>query len=190
MTILLIGGHGRTGRCVLEHGSPKHRIDVFEGDVLDAAAIRAAMRDVDAVVSVVGHVKGSTDDVQTVGMANIVEAMEYHGIVRVVSLTGTGVRAPGDKVTLIDRVLNLAVSIIDPARVRDGIAHARVLESSGLNYTVLRVLKLTNGQLSNHLGLSAHGPAKTFVSRRDVAAAILRVLEDGSYIKGMPIISR
>lgn len=143
----------------------------------------------DAVVSLIGHVKGSPADVQTMSISNAVTAMKALGIKRIVSLTGTGVRLDGDKITLADRFLNLGVRIVDPKRVKDGLEHFKVLRESGLDWTVIRVLKLQNLKPAK-FQLREHGPTKVVVSRKEAAEAILMVLVDGAFIKAAPIISK
>jgi len=127
-------------------------------------------------------------DVQTAAMRQVVTAMEQQGVQRLVSLTGTGVRLPGDKPTVMDRILNLAVSVADPARVRDGREHVKVLQASALDWTVIRVLKLQN-VAARPFTLTPHGPTKLYVGRDEVAAAILQVLEQRSFGREMPVIS-
>ena len=143
----------------------------------------------DAAVSFIGHVKGSPANVQTDAMNVLVRVMETLGIKRVVSLTGTGVRFPGDKISLVDRFLNFGVSVVDPARVNDGRDHVEVLKQSNLDWTVLRVLKLEN-ITPMPFTLREHGPTKWVVSRQDVAKAVLQVLEEASFIRQAPILSR
>jgi len=119
----------------------------------------------------------------------LVAAMQAQDLRRVVSLTGTGVRFPGDHITLIDRVLNMSIKLIDPARVHDGQDHVEILKQSNLDWTVLRVLKLQN-TTPRPFTLREQGPTKWFVSREEVAAAALQVLEQGSFIKRAPILSK
>ena len=115
--------------------------------------------------------------------------MKELDIKRLVSLTGTGVRFSADKISLIDRILNLSISIIDPARVKDGKNHVEVLKRSALDWTVIRVLKLQNVP-PKPFELREHGPTKWYVGRQEVAQAVLQVLEQRSFIKQAPIIGR
>ena len=115
--------------------------------------------------------------------------MQAAGITRIVSLTGTGVRMPGDKISLFDRTVNHFVEKIDPARVTDGRAHLKVLQATNLDWTVLRVLKLTNGILQPYM-LRAHGPTKWWTSRKEVAQAALHILQSGAFSQQAPIIGR
>lgn len=206
MKIAVIGARGKTGRefvnAALEAGhdirAGTHATETFKSsDHLSVMRIDALKYDdidrlvagCDAVVSVIGHVKDSPAYLQTTAISNVLSAMKRHGVTRLVSVTGTGVRQPGDTPSVADYVMNFVVRLVDPARVRDGHAHADVLRDSDVDWTVLRVLKLTSG-LEQSFGLTAGGPAKTFVSRRTVAEAILRVLNDAAYHGTMPIVSK
>jgi putative NADH-flavin reductase len=54
------------------------------------SAVARTVQGADAVVSVLGHVKGSPKDVQTVATRHMVAAMKAHGVERIISLTGAG----------------------------------------------------------------------------------------------------
>jgi nucleoside-diphosphate-sugar epimerase len=206
MKIAIIGAGGRTGRVfvdiALEAGHSVvagiHRKNPFEAhasltirpcDATDIEDVIGLIEGCDAIVSLIGHSLKSPKNVQTVAIKNIVQAMETVGCSRLVSLTGSGVREPGDTPNALDIILNASIGIIDPARIKDGIQHARELQDSSIDWTILRVLKLTNGS-SQPYGLSMTGPAKLFAPRRDVAAAILMILDNDSFIKKLPILSR
>ena len=204
MKIAVVAADGRTGRAFVKvalaagHSvrAGVHRKDVFgprEGleivvcDATNEQQVEALLKGQDAVATFIGHVKGSPANVQTEAMETLIKVMNAHGMKRIVSLTGTGVRFPGDKITLTDRVLNLSITIIDPLRVKDGKHHAEVLKMSGLDWTIIRVLKLQNTTPKPFL-LREHGPTKPYVSREEVASAALQVLQNASFIRKSPII--
>lgn len=141
----------------------------------------------DAVASFIGHGRKSPAEVQTASIKNVIDACAQLGIQRVISLTGTGVRFPDDKITLIDRFMNFSISIVDRTRVQDGINHVEVLKKSNLDWTVIRVLKLTNASL-HKFHLTQNGPTRIFTSRKTVAHASLEVLEQNSFIRLAPIV--
>lgn len=186
---LLAGGHqvvaGVHGRNTLE---PHEHLTVQTCDATDLDDVKRLVKGCDAVTCFVGHVRGARADVQTAATMNMVRACRHLGISRVVSLTGTGVRFPGDQPSLLDRLLTRAVRLADPARVQDGQDHADILRASGLEWTLLRVLKLTNGRPAD-FRLSAHGPGKFLVPRREVAQAVRQVLESHGYVMQAPIVS-
>lgn len=205
MKIAVIAANGRTGKAFVELAlraghtvaagvystntfSDHANLKVQTCDARNEDDVNRLIKDCDAVASFIGHVKGSPVNVQTDAMKVLVSAMNAHGITRLVSLTGTGVRFPGDKITMIDRILNLSIGLIDPARVNDGKKHVAFLQQSSLDWTIIRVLKLQNTK-PKPFSLQQYGPTKLYVSRDEVAVACLQVLEQGSFIHQAPIIS-
>jgi putative NADH-flavin reductase len=206
MKLAVIAANGRSGKIFVEHAlaaghsvragvhhtnnlTPHEHLVVVRCDATNKDDLEKLVKGQDAVVSFIGHVKGSPPHVQTEAMQILAEAMQTQNISRVVSLTGTGVRFPGDHITLIDRILNMSIRLIDPARVHDGIDHVEVLKQSGLDWTVVRVLKLQN-TAPRPFVLREHGPTKWYVSREDVADAAVQVLEKATFIKQAPIICK
>jgi putative NADH-flavin reductase len=205
MKIAVIAADGRTGHAFVKaalaaghhiqagarEGSslePGPSLQVVPCDATNPAQVKALLQGQDAVVSFIGHVKGSHATVQTDAINTALSVMKKLGMKRIVSLTGTGVRFPEDKITLIDRILNLSIRLIDPRRVRDGIQHVEALKASELDWTVLRVLKLQNTSAGDFL-LTPNGPTKPYVSRQETAQAALQVLEQASFIRQAPILS-
>ena len=203
--IAVIAANGRLGRAfvakALEAGHSVRagvrdtndllahpRLEVVSCDETSTRDVMNLLKDQEVVVSAIGHVKGSTPDVQTKATNIIIQAMNELGISRYVDVTGTGVRFPGDKITLIDRFLNLGVSVVDPNRVNDGKEHQEVLKASTIHWTTIRVLKLQNVKPRPYV-LKLHGPTKVYVGRDEVASAMLEVIEKDSFIQQAPIIS-
>lgn len=206
MKIAVIAANGRTGRHFVEealqhkheviacvHNSstitPHNFLTVTACDATNQDDVIKATKKADAIVSFIGHVKKSPDNLQTEAIKNIIKAAEVNSISRVVSLTGTGVRFNGDKITVLDRLLNFSIKFIDPTRIADGIEHAQILKQSSLKWTIIRVLKLTNRKAASYT-LTSHGPTKLFTSRKEVAKACLEVLENQTFINDAPIISK
>lgn len=206
MKIAVVAANGRSGRAFVElalaaghtiragiHGNSymKHHrnLEMIDCDATDPAQLMNLLADQEAVVSFIGHTKGSKPDVQTVAMQELVKVMNKLSIDRIISLTGTGVRFNGDKISIVDRILNISIGIIDPKRVKDGRQHVEILKASNLNWTVIRVLKLQDIP-PKPFTLSKHGPTKMYVGRQEVAQAIMQILEQGSFVKQAPIISR
>lgn len=206
MKIAVLGADGRAGTYFVDKATSKghniragiysqnnkkntEKITYVRCDASSIEDVTNLIKGQDAVVSLIGHTKNSPADIQARAMINLVKAMDLAGIKRIISLTGTGVRFPQDKIPLYDRFLNLAVKIVDPKRVSDGIAHAEILKNSDLDWTIIRVLKLQNTKPGPFI-LTEHGPTKLYVSREEVADAIIQVLEKEDFIKKAPILSR
>lgn len=189
VTAALAAGHSVRAGFRTNSTLPQHpNLTVVHCDALDEAELLNLIEEQEAVISFIGHVRGSSSSVQTDATQAIISLMETLNMKRFVSLTGTGVRFRGDTITFIDRLLNFAVDRVDPSRINDGRRHVEILRESDLDWTILRVLKLYNGQLHPY-HLTAHGPAKLWVSRSTVAAAALEVLEKHTYVKEAPIIA-
>lgn len=206
MKIAVVAAGGRSGRALVTEAlktdykvragvrsnsffEPNKNLTIVKCDANNKQDVVKLINGCDAVISLIGHVKGSTTDIQTRAAELLVEAMREQKISRLISLTGTGVRTPGDKITLLDRLLNLGVLVIDPARVKDGNNHFEIIKNSGLDWTVIRVLKLQNTKPKRYR-LSVNGPSKLVVSRGEVAKAIMKLLKTNKYIRQSPIISK
>lgn len=206
MHIAVIAANGRLGKTFVEaaleaghsvragirrdNNLTSHpHLEVVTCDAVKLDDVRGLLRDQDVVVSAIGHVKNSAPDIQTLATKNIITAMNEMGMRRFVDVTGTGVRFPGDRITIVDRVLNLAVQIIDSARVKDGRNHQDLLKASDLDWTTIRILKLQDTTKRPYV-LRQHGPTKWYVGRQEVAEAMLEVIQDGSFVRQAPIISK
>lgn len=205
MNIAVIAANGRSGKAFVEkalvaghsvragiHQSntlqTHPRLTVVECDATNEQDVLKLIDGQDAVVSFIGHVKHSPAFVQTDGIKTVIRAMKNLGLRRIVSLTGTGVRFPGDRIGFVDWFLNTGVRFVDPARIKDGKRHVEELQNSELDWTIIRVLKLEDIKPSPFT-LTENGPTKWVVSREDVALATLQVLEDKAFIQKAPIIS-
>jgi putative NADH-flavin reductase len=205
MNIAVMGASGRTGRKFVSqaiaaghhinggarephHLEPNSGLTPITCDTTNLAEVRTLIKGADAVVSLIGHVRHSAPDLQTVSTLNALRAMAEIGVTRFISLTGTGVRFPGDQITLIDRILNLSITLIDPARIKDGRDHVDVIKASNLDWTIVRVLKLQNTR-PTPFKLTSHGPTKWYVSRDEVVRAILDELTSPAFNREAPMIS-
>jgi len=205
--ITVVGANGKTGqqfiKLALKKGyqitaiihkhnnlNPKPNLKIVSCDTTNANQLDKLLpNDTDVVLSFIGHVRGSSNNVQTKTTENLLKIMQAKHIKRLISLTGTGVRFEHDKITFIDRLLNTSIGLIDPSRIKDGIEHVSLIKQSELDWTIIRVLKLTNSN-SIQYQLKLHGPAKTLVSRQSVALASLELIEKNNFIKQAPIIGR
>ena len=206
--IALFGATGRTGTRVLQRAlaagyevrllarhpdavrAAGERVTVIAGDVLDPAAVAETVAGADAVVSVFGLVKGSPEDLQTRGTRNLVDAMRKQGVSRVITLTGGGLRDRQDQPKLADKVIQGALKLMAGHVLKDAEGHLRVLEASGLEWTVVRAPRLTTKPGTGHYRLGwVDGSSGTQVSRDDLADAILAQLHDTGYVHAMPFVS-
>jgi putative NADH-flavin reductase len=207
MKIAVVAANGRSGQVFVKaalgagheiragvrssrNNLPEHpNLTIVHCDATSTNDLTNLVNGQDAVVSLIGHVKGSPPDVQSNAINQLIKIMDSSGPKRLISLTGTGVRVPGDKITIMDRILNLGISLVDPNRIKDGLHHVELIKKTGLDWTIIRVLKLQN-TAPRPYQLTKNGPTKLYVSREEVAQAILEVLENNSFVREAPILSR
>jgi len=206
--IAVFGATGRTGRPLVKEalaeghevvalarnpakmGVSHERLRVVQGDVLDAASVDEVVAGSDAVVSVLGQVKGSPKDVQTRGTQNIVAAMQRHGVRRLVSLTGAGVRDPGDRPKFVDKAFGFLLKRLQPHVLEDGERHAEVIKGSGLDWVIVRGPRLTEGPKKGTYRVGLVGKnSGTQVSRADLAEFMLKQVTSDEYVGQMPVVS-
>lgn len=208
MKVAIFGSTGRTGRHLVRRalerghevtafardpgrlGISHDRLTVVRGDVLDPSAVDRAVAGQEAVVSALGHAKDAPKDVQTRGTENIVRAMKEHGVGRLVSLTGAGVRAEGDEPKLVDKVFGLLLKTLQRDVLEDAENHVRVVRGSGLGWVIVRGPRLTEGARtgSYRVGLVGRNSG-TSISRADLADFMLDQLVSDAHLGGMPVVS-
>lgn len=211
MKITVFGATGRTGvplvKQALERGhevtavvrseaklkgqqGDRAGLIAVEGDARDAAVAARVVSGSDAVVSVIGHGKGTPSDLLTAVSKNISAAMRGAGVVRLISLTGGAVHADADRPKLIDKVLDLLLKVISPRVLRDARAHALEIQQSGLDWTIVRAQLLTDTAATGKYRVGYIGKDSGLkIPRGDVADFILNELETNRYVRDMPMIS-
>jgi putative NADH-flavin reductase len=209
-TIALFGGTGGTGRLFLEQALDKgyrikalvrtpaklnlqhDRLAVIQGDVLIPDEVQQTVQGNDLVVSLFGHVKGSPQWLQTDGTQNIVQAVKQHQVERIISLSGGGLPYPErDQPKFADHLIRGIMKIAVPRILNDAIRHHKVLEDSGLKWTIVRGPRLTDGPQTNDYRVGWVGVnASTKISRADLADFIVTLIEDEQYDYQMPFVSQ
>jgi putative NADH-flavin reductase len=211
-TIALFGATGKTGRLLLKKllernftvkvlvRSPEKlnlylpNLVVNKGDVLNIADVFETIRDADAVISVIGHVKGCPPDLQTQAIKNILSAMNQEGIKRLIDLSGSGVKVPGDHPKLPDKILVFMMKNLLGKAIRDrfidGENHVQLISQSDADWTVIRspviLARLAKRRIEAGFVGSIPGFSITF---DDLTEFILKTLEENSYIRQYPYVT-
>jgi putative NADH-flavin reductase len=208
MNILVFGANGKVGSLVVaellnlecevrafvrgEHNLPSSsNLKIIHGDVKNINDVHGALKDTDIVISCLGSWGTKTKDILSMGMNNIVPAMQELGCPRIISLTGSEARLPGEKPSIIQRITHPLFKILARKILQDGEEHLRILQESCLNWTVLRSPVMNNvgkpgkSQLKNKYPL----PFRT-INRKSVAMALVNQIEDKAFLKQAPFIYR
>jgi putative NADH-flavin reductase len=209
MKIAIFGATGKVGRHLVDQALQRgdevtvfvrdtsklttqrqERLKVVQGDVLDPKDVEQAVVGTDAVLSTIGHTKTSSKDVLTEGIKNIVAAMNKHGVRRLISLTGAGVRDPKDEPKLVDRIIGSLLELVQRDLLEDSIGQARVIKESDLEWVIVRAPVLNEGEKKGEYRIGYVGKESgTRLSRADVADFMLKQTTDDTYLHQAPVIS-
>ena len=205
MRILIFGASGRTGRAVVQRAlALQHAVTAFVrqparlaerhpnlrialGDVVDPAAVRDAVPHHDAVVSTLGVDVPLKHDPSVIdGIRHIVEAMRDEGVRRLIYQSFIGVT---ESRAAVGFVLRYIAPIPLREEIADHEAKESIIKASGLDWTIVRPPKLTDGALSSRYRIGED--IRTWVplpimSRADVAEFIVRELEQPRYVRKAP----
>ena len=199
MKIAVFGATGGTGREVVHLALEKgHQITAFvrdplrlpiqdqklklvTGDVFDPATVAEAIRGQDAVVCALG---GGRDlkktSVRTSGTEHIIQAMEEGGVKRLVVVTAMGIGASWEALSAVNKIF--FATVLSSAR-RDHEGQEAAVKASGLDWTIIRPSRLTDGARTGayDFGENIRAQSST-IARADVADLILKALEDDQLI--------
>ncbi|MFH9725927.1 NAD(P)-dependent oxidoreductase [Streptomyces sp. NPDC017254] len=205
MHITVFGANGQTGRLLTgqalsagHHVSAvtrrpatfplRHeRLEVVGADVLDAAAVDAAVAGRDAVLSTLGVPAGKEAiSTSSRGTSAIVEAMNRHGVHRlaVVSSSGVEPHTYSDGGFLFNRVLLPYVTRVLGRTLYDDMRRMEALvRASGLAWTIVRPSGLYHlPSVTDHTVVEGHADGR-FTARVDLAAALLGLLDDSRHVR-------
>ena len=208
MKIVVFGASGGTGLQVVKQAlqaeymvtafvrTPskmeiKHaNLTVFQGDSMDAAAVDRAVAGQDAVISALGPTRPPMAGMMETSAKNIVAAMKKHGVRRIISTTGAGVRQPEDQPKFMDHFIGFLLNLLAKDVVLDSAANVKLIQSSDLDWTIVRFPRLMDGV---HTGKYRVGyvdkDSSTQFSRADAADFILKELTEKKWLRKLPLVS-
>jgi putative NADH-flavin reductase len=208
MKIVVFGANGRVGslavaellkrgykvKAFVHSGSnfkDNKNLEVTKGDIYSKDDVAKAIKGADVVISALGSWGTPKKDILTSGMKNIIPAMQQNKIKRIVSLTGSDAKAPGDAENLLHRASHLALSVIASKILRDGENHIELLNQSGLDWSVVRspVMNDRGNASKSELNLKRPKPWAT-INRKSVALAMVDLIEPTKHLRQAPYISR
>jgi hypothetical protein len=213
MHLAILGATGRTGvplvRAALDRGHrltclvrdpakagrllpvDDDRLSVHRGDATDAAAIDGAVVEAEAVIDVTGPVRGGPKRLREAVVTHLRPAMERHAVRRLVLLTGAGVRMDGDTPGIADRGIRGVMSLLQADILEDGQAAVSSIVASPLEWTVVRVPRLTDGDARGTVRTADRvgGGTGATLGRADLARFLLDEVEQGTWMRRAPVVS-
>lgn len=212
VTISLFGATGKTGKILLRKLTEKRYsvrvlvrdpgkikltnplVTVIAGNILDANKVFLCLEKSEAVINVIGHVKGCPPDLQTQATKNILNGMSKYGISRLINLTGSGVKVDGDDPGWFDKLVVFVMKYLlgksIKARLTDGINHVNLISKTNLEWTVVRAPVLVPGKAKGRtsIGMVGHIPGYS-LTYEDLTDQIINVLEDKTFVRQYPYIT-
>ena len=156
------------------------------GNVMDRESVTKTILGTDAVINCLGQSSLLRNTgVVSQGTRMIVEVMKQHGVKRLVITSSFGVGESLKKAAWWQRLL---FSTLLRAPYADKEVMEPEVRASGLEWTLLRPVGLTNGPLTGHYRATHDAPKKIQISRADVAAAILDAVEKRLWVGEAPTI--
>ena len=214
MKIAIFGISGRTGSLVAREALKKGwkvsgiardktkvsipGAEITEGNPSDPDTVKKALAGCDAVVSTLSLFPSTQglfskiktqSDFMSVSIRNAVQVMKEKGIKRIVLMTALGVGDSFREIPFIFRVLVRISNLRHSYRDHD--RQEKILEESGLDWTVVRPVMLTDAADDLSIIYNLRGDRKigSSITRRAVANFILDCIEKGEFIGQKPGIS-
>jgi hypothetical protein len=124
-------------------------------------------------------------------MKNIVAAMKKHGVRRLIALSTASSKDPNDKTGIKLKLMISIVKTITPGAYADIVGWSEVIRSSGLDWTLARVLLLNDEPKTGNVRAGYPGRDKlgSNVSRADLADFMLKQVKDTKHIHEAPVIT-
>jgi putative NADH-flavin reductase len=199
MRLTVFGGTGGTGAQVISAAldaghtviapardparirASHERLRAVRADVLAPPSLVGTVDGADAVVSALGLANGRRPTtVYSTGVGNILDAMRVAGVRRFVGVSALPVTPRAEVSVLERRVLYPILYRFFGAGYADMERMEQLLRRSAVDWTVVRPPRLTNGPATGRYrrAVNHHLPHGRTISRADLAAEMLRLLDD------------
>ncbi len=170
---------GHTVTCLSRRGgaTASGQVKDVVGDATDSAVVRSAVEGADAVVVTVGGSAGADRNRATV-TRSVIAAMQEAGVRRLIVHSSLGV---GDSMNLMAAPVRMFARTVLGKALADHAEQEAAVEGSGLDWTILRPGGLTDDPATGTYVAQATTEGRSMknrISRADVAAHILQVLDD------------
>jgi len=206
MKVLIIGATGGTGKQLVEQALDRNynvtafvrkpsklkishdRLKILQGNVLDLDSLNKAVAGQDVVLCALGHKRWlHPTKILSEGTRNIITAMEKNNLKRFICETSLGIGNSFGKMGLYYTFF--VIPFILQFYFWDKYRQEKIIQSSNLDWTIVRPGVLTNGSAK---GKYKHGSKignwfyTVKISRADVASFMLDQIEEKTYLNSSP----
>jgi len=206
--VALFGATGPLGRRVLDQllerdhdvkvlvGDPtklarkSEMLTVIEGDIADPAKVGETIAGCDAVIDTLGARANTETEVRRLLKVTelILAAMHRHGARRFIGVGGAGVDAPGDQKGSGYRLVARFSKLMARHVVEEKQKEFELVSRSDLDWTMVRVPFITDGELTQKYRASLTEPPSSRISRADIAYVLVSQLQDRRFIRKAPFV--
>ncbi len=160
------------------------------GDFADRTRVVETVTGADAVCVLIGPRAPSTDVFCAAATEAVLAAMHKAGVRRLVCQTGAMI-GPGNRTRPFEWMAR-AFARRQPAAARDRVDQERVVRESGLDWTIVKPPRLTDGTLRHvvEAGPSLRVGLLSRITRADLAAFILDTIEQSRHIGARVFVCR
>lgn len=153
--------------------------------MLDRTVVARTVQGAGAVLSALGAPQFRPGTTISQGARNIVEAMEAGGVRRLVMISASGA---GDTRNDLSVKVRLGLPLVRKW-MKEMEVQEEIVRGSALDWTLVRSGQLTDGPGGNQwvTDLRTQGGARGTADRADLAAFMLRVLEQDRWIRESPV---
>jgi len=209
-TVLIIGASKGIGRKAVEYALERgcsvramargagdielddERLEKFPGDATNPDDVRRALEGVDAVILALGMPPGLTRLLQPVRIFSrateiLIDEMASSGAKRLVAVTGFGA---GESRNAMNPVEEFGHHMLLGRAYADKDVQEKLIERSGLDWTIVRPAILTNGRATGRYKVLTAPESwhNGFVSRADVAEFLVERALDRKHLHEAPVL--
>ncbi|WP_226582378.1 NAD(P)-dependent oxidoreductase [Halobacillus litoralis] len=196
MNIVVFGSTGGTGKAFVEQAlqaghhvtafartpskwtGTNENLEILQGDALNEADVKRAVKGKEAVVSCLGSEGLKSKDTLTRMTGNIVDAMKEYDVKRFLYVASAGIykEIPGFTGWMSQIILK---NVLEDHRKA-----VNLIMAADLDYTIARPMRLDHGDTTGTYRLSEAVPeGGKRINRSDVAHFLLQSLEKDQYVK-------
>ena len=206
-SVVVFGATGGTDRALVQQALDRgHEVTVFvrdssrlpirherlrlvQGDVLRPATLPDALQNQEAVLCALGRKPFVSEPVCSEGTRNMLDEMARQGVGTVVVESSVGV---GDSLSQCSGFQKFLFRTLLRSYFADKAMQEKYVRESGLDWTIVRPVQLTNGPATDALRASNTVQFRGFespsISRADVARFMLDQLDHPTFLRQCPIL--
>ena len=180
----VLAGYGVTAFSRTAWTPASDAVTVVAGDVLDGAAVERALTGADAVIVSLGVTPGqratTPEDICSKGTRIIMDAMKAAAIDRLLIVTSYGV---GETRSRTPFLFSLFAKTILRGIMADKERQEREVRASGLRWTIVQPLGLTDGPATGHAYAATDGSRRSDrISRADVGLVCVDAIAQAKFV--------